>query len=487
MKKKFLSNLILVLVLNIVIKPFYILGIDAEILKITEQNSPGSYGTYFSLLSLAFIFNIILDMGVNNFNTRNIAQNNQLLQKHFSKIFSLKLILSIFYISVLFIVGLIFNFSFQEMKWLIIIGFNQILVALILFIRSNMSALLLFKKDSVLSVTDRLILIFFCGYFIWSIGDDSIITIDFFILSQTIAYLITLIAGFLLLVKHSKFPKLKWDQLFFKMIVKKSLPYALLIFLMSVYYYSDVVMVERIRGNIEVANYAHGYRFFMAFNMLGYLFAGLLLPIFSKLIKEKKSVVPVSWLSFKLIYFFALIICVIVWTYKVEIIHWRYEINGSSLLHSSETFGWLIISFIGVSCNYIFGTLLTAKGSMKQLNILAVFGILINISLNLLLIPDKGSSGAAFASAFTQFFILAFQIALCYKIFNFKSSLLSIIQISSFSLLFILLVYTIENNLNINWLEKIVLNIIGGGIIGLFLKVVNWKQFYNLIKHDKSS
>ena len=487
MKKKFLSNLILVLVLNIVIKPFYILGIDAEILKITEQNSPGSYGTYFSLLSLAFIFNIILDMGVNNFNTRNIAQNNQLLQKHFSKIFSLKLILSIFYISVLFIVGLIFNFSFQEMKWLIIIGFNQILVALILFIRSNMSALLLFKKDSVLSVTDRLILIFFCGYFIWSIGDDSIITIDFFILSQTIAYLITLIAGFLLLVKHSKFPKLKWDQLFFKMIVKKSLPYALLIFLMSVYYYSDVVMVERIRGNIEVANYAHGYRFFMAFNMLGYLFAGLLLPIFSKLIKEKKSVVPVSWLSFKLIYFFALIICVIVWTYKVEILHWRYEINGSLLLHSSETFGWLIISFIAVSCNYIFGTLLTAKGSMKQLNILAVFGILINISLNLLLIPDKGSSGAAFASAFTQFFILAFQIALCYKIFNFKSSLLSIIQISSFSLLFILLVYTIENNLNINWLEKIVLNIIGGGIIGLFLKVVNWKQFYNLIKHDKSS
>lgn len=487
MKKKFLSNLILVLVLNIVIKPFYILGIDAEILKITEQNSPGSYGTYFSLLSLAFIFNIILDMGVNNFNTRNIAQNNQLLQKHFSKIFSLKLILSIFYISVLFIVGLIFNFSFQEMKWLIIIGFNQILVALILFIRSNMSALLLFKKDSVLSVTDRLILIFFCGYFIWSIGDDSIITIDFFILSQTIAYLITLIAGFLLLVKHSKFPKLKWDQLFFKMIVKKSLPYALLIFLMSVYYYSDVVMVERIRGNIEVANYAHGYRFFMAFNMLGYLFAGLLLPIFSKLIKEKKSVVPVSWLSFKLIYFFALIICVTVWTYKVEIIHWRYEINGSLLLHSSETFGWLIISFIAVSCNYIFGTLLTAKGSMKQLNILAVFGILINISLNLLLIPDKGSSGAAFASAFTQFFILAFQIALCYKIFNFKSSLLSIIQISSFSLLFIILVYTIENNLNINWLEKIVLNIIGGGIIGLFLKVINWKQFYNLIKHDKSS
>ena len=66
MKKKFLSNLLLVLILNVVIKPLYILGIDAEILKITEQNDPGSYGTYFSLLSLSFIFNIILDLGVNS-------------------------------------------------------------------------------------------------------------------------------------------------------------------------------------------------------------------------------------------------------------------------------------------------------------------------------------------------------------------------------------------------------------------------------------
>ena len=82
------------------------------------------------------------------------------------------------------------------MKWLIIIGFNQVLVALILFIRSNLSALLLFKKDSILSITDRLILIFFCGYFLYSIANNAIITIDFFILSQTVAYLITVFIGF---------------------------------------------------------------------------------------------------------------------------------------------------------------------------------------------------------------------------------------------------------------------------------------------------
>jgi O-antigen/teichoic acid export membrane protein len=124
---------------------------------------------------------------------------------------------------------------------------------------------------------------------------------------------------------------------------------------------------------------------------------------------------------------------------------------------------------------------------MKQLNILAVFGILINISLNLLLIPEKGSSGAAFASAFTQFFILIFQVVLCYRIFNFKYNLTPIIRLFSFTILFISMVYTVENHLSINWLEKIILNVIGGGIIGLFLKVINWDQFYSLLKHDKSS
>ena len=147
MKKKFFSNLVLVLLLNVVIKPLYILGIDAEILRITELYDPGSYGTYFSLLSLSFIFNIILDLGINNFNTRNIAQNNQLIKKHFSRIFTLKLILSLLYLLILIFAGFFFDFSLKEIKWLVIIGFNQVLVGIILYLRSNLSALLLFKRD----------------------------------------------------------------------------------------------------------------------------------------------------------------------------------------------------------------------------------------------------------------------------------------------------------------------------------------------------
>ena len=77
MQKKFITNLALILLLNLLVKPFYILGIDAEVLKRVEETTPGRYGEYFALIGFTFILNIFLDLGVINYNTRNIAQNKQ--------------------------------------------------------------------------------------------------------------------------------------------------------------------------------------------------------------------------------------------------------------------------------------------------------------------------------------------------------------------------------------------------------------------------
>ncbi len=75
MQKKFLTNLGLLLFLNLLIKPFWVLGIDRSV-----QNAVGAedFGFYFSILNFSFLFNILLDLGITNFNNRNIAQNSHL-------------------------------------------------------------------------------------------------------------------------------------------------------------------------------------------------------------------------------------------------------------------------------------------------------------------------------------------------------------------------------------------------------------------------
>src|ERR1041384_6206660 len=91
MQRKFVTNLALVLSLNLIIKPFWILGIDRMV-----QNAVGTvqYGYYYSLLGFSFLLNIILDFGITNFNNKNIAQNNHLLSKHFASIVLLRIMRS---------------------------------------------------------------------------------------------------------------------------------------------------------------------------------------------------------------------------------------------------------------------------------------------------------------------------------------------------------------------------------------------------------
>ena len=85
MQQRFFRNLAFLLSLNLLIKPFWILGIDRGV-----QNAVGEsdYGLYLSVFSYSFLFFILLDLGITNFNNRNIAQNNQLLSKHFAGIAS---------------------------------------------------------------------------------------------------------------------------------------------------------------------------------------------------------------------------------------------------------------------------------------------------------------------------------------------------------------------------------------------------------------
>ena len=220
--------------------------------------------------------------------------------------------------------------------------------------------------------------------------------------------------------------------------------------------------------------------------MIGYLFAGLLLPIFSKLIKDEKSIIPISWLSFKILFMIALIISVSIWNYKSQILSWRYEIDNINLTHSSNTFGWLMVSFIAVSCNYIFGTLLTAKGSLKPLNIIAGLGIIINISLNLLFIPKWGSVGASFTSALTQFFVLISQIYICHRYFHFTYNTKSILQILFSVVLLLIGAYLISVISPLLWEYNLLMTILVGIVIGLALKIFNWREIIQLLKPSKA-
>ena len=85
------------------------------------------------------------------------------------------------------------------------------------------------------------------------------------------------------------------------------------------------------------------------------------------------------------------------------------------VLESSAVFRFLIVGIIPISFTYIFGTMLTANGNMKLLNITAIAGIVVNMAVNLLLIPKMQAEGAAIASLSTQSVVAVLQVVIAFR------------------------------------------------------------------------
>lgn len=416
MQKKFVTNLAFLLFLNLLIKPFWILGIDRAV-----QNTVGaaSYGLYAALFNFSFLFNILLDVGITNFNNRNIAQHNQLLQKHLSGILMLRLFLGLIYFLVSFSVAYLLGYRGTELQMLWVLLLNQALISFILYLRSNLAGLHLFRIDSTISVLDRLIMIVLCGVLLWGNLTSMPFRIEWFIWAQTIAYVITAIFTFLILASKARKISLKWDFRFFAVILKQSYPFAILILLMTFYNRIDSVMIERMLpdGPEQAGIYAQAYRLLDSANMIAYLFSGLLLPMFAQMIKHQKPIEELAELSFSFIAVPAILVMAAGVFYSKELMTLLYDHHVEE---SSAVFMLIINCFLAISSVYIFGTLLTANGNLRQLNQVALAGMSLNVLLNALLIPHLKAQGAAYASLITQFITAGAQILLAHRIFGFK-------------------------------------------------------------------
>src|SRR3954465_12308459 len=120
MQKKFLTNLGLILFLNLLIKPFYVLGIEKAV---QAQVGTAAYGAYFALFNFSFLLNILLDFGITNFNNKNISQHQYLLNKHLSSILVLRILLAVVFCIITITLGWIIGYTADMLKMLLVLVF----------------------------------------------------------------------------------------------------------------------------------------------------------------------------------------------------------------------------------------------------------------------------------------------------------------------------------------------------------------------------
>ncbi len=479
-KKKFIFDLGILLVLNLLIKPFWTIIIEP---KVQGQIGNIDYGDYFAIFNFSLILNILLDFGLTNFNNRNIAQNSHLLSKHFSKMLSLKFALGLFYMIISVLVGF-FLLKFQ-FKLLVILCINSFCLSFTLFLRSNIQALHLFRLDSVISVLDRVIMILLLVVMLLHMFGLQMNVMNF-VYAQTIGYVITSFVCFFVVLNKTHTFKLNWDWAFNRMILKKSFPFAILVLLMTFYNRLDSLMIkEMLPGNIgneQSGIYAKGFRLLDAANQIAYLFSIQLIPLFSRMLKNKENIENIVKLSFTILITPALI---------VSISTIFYAQHFFEKIYTGDTLGYPILAvlmncFTGVSLTCIFGTLLTASGNLRKQNYVALGGILVNVVLNLILIPRYQAMGSAVSSLVTQLITGLLQVYLCYKVFHFKVNKRLLTSLAFFIAgLFFINYFTMDliGKGGNAWMFNFVIMLIFSVILAFATGMINPKSVFRFIKY----
>ena len=425
MQKKLLSGLFWILLLNLLIKPFWILGIENGV-----QNAVGTeeYGFYFTIFNLAYIFNILLDLGVTNFNTRNIARHPMLIDKHLPGILGMKLMLVLLYAVVTFTVGLLSGYSSRAFILLAVLTFNQFLNSLILYLRSNFEGLMLFKWDSVISILDRVVMIAICSLMLW--GPQHHITIEWFALAQTAAYVVTAATALTVLVLHIRrehnshftLRSLHVSKAFAIVILRKSFPFALLVLLMASYNRIDPLLLTWMHpsGTYQAGIYAGAFRLLDALTMVAYLVSVPLLPVFSRMTAERDAQLgSTTRMVTGLMVVFSVTAAALFSSHSEQFMQLLFHRQSAAAVADYiPVFRILIWGIVPISMTYVFGTLLTAAGKLRQLNILAAVTLVINVTVNLLAIPRYGAMGSAWAAVTAQSFMALAQIIVALRMIH---------------------------------------------------------------------
>ena len=475
MRFTFLVHLTLMVLLNLLIKPLAIFGIDAQV-----QNAVGAteYGFYFSLLNFTYLFNILLDFGITNFNTKYMAQYPHLARQYIGKILPLRIALLLIY--VLLTLGLAFCLGYNEKQFqvLYVLILNQFFISVILYFRSYFSGLLYLKIDILLSVMDKFFLILFMGYFLY-LQTGYPVSVSLFVWLQTCSLGLTLLIALILLLSKIGFPVIKWNLSFNRFILRKSFPYALLIVLMMLYNRVDSIMLERMLGDGEyqAGIYAQAYRLLDAFFMFASLFSSLLFPILARMLKEGGDVRGLLGTAGNILLPGAIIlaaVCFVDWQFILELFYHR------DIREAGVVFRILMFSFIPVCITLLFGTLLTVNGNLKFLNWVSFAGIWANVGLNFILIPKYGALGTTYATLFTQGAVALVQLYYAIRLFQMEVNARIMLKYAALIVVLVLVPLGL-NWAGLDWNRSLVM-LVTAFVVLITTRLLDWKAFLELLK-----
>ncbi|WP_414468849.1 flippase [Methanobacterium sp. ACI-7] len=370
----------------------------------------GADGFGILTFALAFtgIFGIFADMGLNTLTVREVSRDKSLTNKYFSNVLLIKIILSVLTFGIIILSINLLNYPQEAINIVYLIGLSVIITATSGIFNSIFQAHEKMEYQSIGLIINNVLLF---------IGVLLIIYYSLGILEFALIYLISSIIGFLyiFIVYLLKFPaKIRFNVNFWKPTIKEALPFGLTGISGMIYTYIDSVMLSLIQNNEVVGWYNGAYRLTLILLFIPNVINLAIFPKMAQYYDSNKNSLNLMYQR----YFKYMIVLGIPTGFLITILADRIIllILGTGFLQSIVALQILIWTIVFTFAGAAFVQLLQSIN--KQVIITKISGIcvIINIILNLILIPKYSYIGASYATLITEIILVGYVIYSSYKL-----------------------------------------------------------------------
>lgn len=353
------------------------------------------FGKYSLIISLTAIFLIISDFGIKAVAIRDVARDTSKTGEYLGNIISLKLLFSsltvfLFIVSVhllgvsrdttiasyFFAGGLFFQSMSYAFRWIF-------------------HALQVMEKEAIQRVAERGLLLVLSILVLFS-GLGLIALSIVFLVTQIIILLLSLFFA----ARIIKIPQVKFNSSFCRYLIKTAVFFAFIEVLWMVYFKIDIVMLAKLKDEAVVGWYNAAYVIVNFITFISMLSMQVFFPVLSNLYqKEKNKFKETAERLFRYLVLIVVPIVPVIFVLSDKIINLIY---GSGYSHSVNALKVLIFVIIFLFPGNLFAHILGSSNRHKTLTLINFTGVVVNVVLNLILIPRFSYIGAGISTIITE-------------------------------------------------------------------------------------
>ena len=370
------------------------------IMYVARYLGAGGFGILSFALAFTAIFGVFTDIGLSTLTIREVARDKSLAQKYLGNIAVLKIILVITTFGLIALAINLLGYPEQTINVVYLVALSVVFNAFSLMFYSIFQA---YERMEFVTIGHILGGILRLGGALFAISQD--LSVVAFASLYLLAGVVTL--GYNCIVSTWKFakPKIEIDFGFWKETLEQAWPLGLVGIFSTIYFWVDSVMLSLMQGDEVVGWYNVAYRLAAVLLFIPGAYFSSVFPVMSKFyVSSKESLKSIYEKSVKYMVIIAVPIGVGTSLLADKII---LLIFGAEYSHSIIALQILIWSTVFIFVSLGFAHLFNSLN--RQIIVAKVTGscALLNVLLNVILIPRYSYIGASITTVMTEFIALS--------------------------------------------------------------------------------